>query len=163
MAWQRKSKAKPAASQSDDGGCFLLLFLALWYFGFVSFHSRETGRALERFEDLSAELSKAESKLEEMRLSVARIQIESESLAVRRTNLDEEVQRLETSRAEIALNLETAARLVAPVQPSRLRRILGLLFDGVPGGIVTAIILGAVGLLYRQLQKRNATTHVGTR
>jgi hypothetical protein len=126
------------------------LFLILWYFGFVSFHSRENGRANSRLKDAKAELTQAQEQLSELTRVVQSIKVNSDSLDARRAKLQQQVAELEDARDLIASNLSAASKLVSSAPPSRLDSVLDFLFSGVPGSIIATIIVGACAWLYRR-------------
>lgn len=139
----RRTQGSPnASSKSDDSGCLLVLLGVLWYFGFVSFHSREKGRAIDRLEDVHVELAKAQGRLEQITKVASEIKAEASVLDARRTSLHRKVAELERTRDQIARNLDAAAKAISPQQPaSRWDRLLESIFTGVIGNFVSAGLL----------------------
>lgn len=135
---------KPAPS--SDGGDLLLVILLLWALGFVSFHSRDEGKAINRLKDVQAELRKAEAQLQEISRILPEIQAESAVLEVRRSDLKEQVTRLEKARDGIAANLSLASTMVTSPPRSGWSRFTEGLFTGIVGNLISAGIIFICGL-----------------
>jgi len=74
---KRRGGSRNLQKPSDDGGCLLLLLLVAWGLGFVSFHSRETGRTIARAAELREELANADKRLAELTAVVTAIREQS--------------------------------------------------------------------------------------
>jgi len=153
---RKRAKTEPTVKSSDDAGCVIILVLALWYFGFVSFHSRDTGKALDRLNDIGAELRKAEEQLSGMTVLLDMLKAQADSLGMRRAVLEQQVASLETARDSIGRNLRAASAALTPPPQNWLQKVGRVLFSGVPGNLVAAALLGLVGLLYARVKHKAA-------
>jgi hypothetical protein len=162
MASSRKSRGSPhregvgpnAANSSDDSGCLLILLLALWYFGFVSFHSRDRGRMLNRLGDVQAELSRAQRELGQISKVIADMQSDTVLLGARRVALSRQVSQLERTRNAIAVNLDAASKAISPTQRTRWAAFWGSIFNSVAGNAAYGVLLVVGAPLLRWYKRR---------
>ena len=141
---KRASRSHAGASKSDDGGCLLLLLFALWFFGFVTFHSRERGRAIARMENVSAELQKAESQLKELSGVLTAMSYETVELTEERREVARQVARLERVRTELARSLAAAEVIVSPSQPGWLEILRRWLVESVLGNVAATVLAAPI-------------------
>ena len=153
---RRKSESRPAGSH-DDGGNLLFLLFVLWMFGFVSFHSRETGRAFKRVTELRAELSRADARLAELTNVVGEMRSQSEDLDARRESLRHQVTQLEQVRDRITVSLRADNTLVAQPETGRWQAFGATIFSGVLGNLVAAAIIAVVAWLLGQRAGKAST------
>jgi t-SNARE complex subunit (syntaxin) len=126
------------------------LIFGLWFFGYLSFHSREKGQAISRIENVTAELKEAETQLAQLTIVLEEMKSETAELTEERKALARQVARLERVRTNIAANLDAAEGLVAPARGGRIESARRLLFDGVPGNIVATAIVALFVFVYRR-------------
>jgi hypothetical protein len=150
-----RTRPRPIAAGDDGCGCLLVVLFLLWSFGFVTFHSRETGRVLEHRADLQGQLTKAESQLAEVTVLLGGIRSDLDSLGLQRERLQSQVVQLESVRDSLAVSLSAAATAIAPRPSSWWQRLFRVLFSSVPGEITAAIILLGLGYLWRRLRNRD--------
>ena len=141
---RRTNRPQTATPVGDDGGCLLLLLVALWFFGFVTFHSRERGRAIARMEHVSTELKKAESQLTELTNVLNTMRSETAELTEERRALQRQVVKLERVRTDLAASLSAAHELVNPVRPGLLETLRRWLLGNVLGSIAAAILAAPI-------------------
>ena len=161
---KRVSRALAAGSKGDDGGCLLLLLFALWFFGFVTFHSRERGKAIARMENVSTELQKAESQLKELSDVLTAMRSETAELTEERREVGRQVARLERVRTELSATLAAADVIVKHSRPGWLEQLRRWLLDSVLGNILAAVLAAPVlwylkrvlGPLWARLRGRGA-------
>lgn len=132
---------------TDDAGCLLFLFIILWYFGFLSFHSREAGRDIRRLKDVKTQLAKAESQLSKISELLQAMKKESNFLDAQRAALQSQVSQLEASRDQLAINLRAASEAVAPSSRSRRNAFLETLFSGIIGNLLSGGLIAIGGWL----------------
>ena len=160
---RRNHQASPTPTSGDDVGCLLIALALAWFFGFVSFHSRDTGEAIDRIKDIRVELTKAEAQLRQLTRVVEEIKSDSAVLASRRSALEEQVTQLEETRDQIALNLEAASKLVRPSGKSRWQAFLDTIFTGALGDLLSKAILALVGLFVGKRAWRVLRVRLGQR
>jgi hypothetical protein len=144
-------------TSGDEVGCFLILLLILWSFGFVSFHWRDQDSGATRLEELKVQLSKAEAQLVELTKGLRELERQSESLSAERASLKRQVDELQHTRDEIASALQAAAQTVAPSKSSRFYSFGEYLLNRVIGNLVSAGLLAALAWFHgRRMGRLNA-------
>lgn len=144
-------RSRQSANSVDDGaGCLIVLLFGLWFFGYLSFHSRERGEAISRLSSVTAELKQAETELVQLTTVLEEMKSETAELSEERKALARQVARLERVRSNIASNLDAAEGLVAPARGGRIDAARHLLFDGVPGNIVASALVALFGIVFRK-------------
>lgn len=145
---KRRGGSRNLQKPSDDGGCLLLLLLVAWGLGFVSFHSRETGRTIARAAELREELANADKRLAELTAVVTAIREQSLDLDKERDSLQAQVRQLERARNEIASSLSSAAGLISPTPQGRVLALVENVFTGVIGNLLATGVIGLVAWLW---------------
>lgn len=142
-----------AAGSGDESGCLLLVLLLLWYFGFVTFHSRERGRSIAQLDAVSAQLGSAKSEIANLSQGIAALRIEHDSLEQRGIALATQVVALERTRDALSASLAAADSIISPARQSAVQRTIRALFSGVPGNLAAAAIVALIALLARRVMR----------
>lgn len=152
----REQATPRAANGSDDSGCLVLFILALlWYFGFVSFHSREQGRRLDRLGDVQTELARAQGELRQISKVIADMQSDTVLLGARRVALSRQVSELERTRDAIAANLDAASKAISPPQRTRWSVFWDFIYgSGFAGNAIYGVVIFGGLLLLRWYRRR---------
>lgn len=145
---RRRTTHPNRTSSADDGGCLLVILLLLWSLGFLSFHSRDNGRALKHVADLKGELATTEAKLAELTRVVRELSGQAERLGAHRDSLETQLKQLNQARDQIALSLRAASDLAAPTPSSRWHVLGETIFSGVIGNLISALLLAGVGWIF---------------
>lgn len=146
-----RRKSSSCAGSGDESGFLLLVLLLLWYFGFVTIHSRERGRAIAQIESVSAQLDSTRRELVSLSSGISELRAERDSLSDSRQALEFQVRALEQARDDVASSLATVDSLIAPIRESRAERYFRVAFSGVPGNLVAAGMIFVLGLLGRRI------------
>jgi hypothetical protein len=144
---RRKTHANPTRS-GDDSGCLLVILFLLWSLGFLSFHSRDTGRALERVAELKSELATTETKLADLTRVVRELSVQSDMLGSHRDSLERQVKQLNQARDQVALSLRAASALAAPSPAGRWQALGETVFSGVLGNLISALLVAGIGWFF---------------
>jgi hypothetical protein len=153
----RSSDEESARTSSDDGGCLVVLFLVLWYFGFISFHWRREAAPAAQVADVRAQLAKAQTQLGQVTTVANALRADSAALNARRVVLLEQVTRLERTRDEIGATLAAATRTMSPGTVGKWRERGDAIFTGIAGNLLTlAITSGAAWWLGRRAGRKAA-------
>lgn len=133
----------------------MLILLALWYFGFLSFHSREKGKAIERLADVQTALKKSQIQLAELTSVIDQMKRDASDLETRRSSLEsqravlaDQVSRLGNTRDRIALSLEAASQAVRSSSTGRVQAYTDSLFAGILGNVIAAPIVFVLGFIF---------------
>lgn len=113
----------------------------LWYFGFISFHSRERGRELARLGDIQVQFAKANVQLAEITKVAHEMAAQTDTLDARRATLQRQVTQLERARDQIAISLQTASNAISPPATTWYNGLLQSLFTGVLGNLISVGLL----------------------
>lgn len=150
---------------NDDGcGCAILVIALLWFFGYLSFHSRDQGKANERLSDVTAQLANAERQLAEITRITDQIKTEQGVMDAHRIVLRDQVTQLERARDEIAQSLDAASNIVDPATKNVWRSFMTTLSTGVLGELISAgliaLIAGFFGKRWGAATERKRTASI---
>jgi ABC-type transporter Mla subunit MlaD len=160
MPPSRARRESPVPSSSGDSdGCLFVLILMLWWFGFLTFHSRERGRAIGQLNEATSQLAAARSELAELSTVIADVRTQSAELLDQRETLAGQVGQLERARDEIAASIGAAESIVGPVRESRTRNLLRSIRSSLPGELAGAAVIALLALATRWLRKRGRPRH----
>jgi hypothetical protein len=116
--------------------------------GFISFHSREKGRELDRLGDVQVQLAKAQSQLFGITRVIRVMKGQADVLDVRRATLERQVADLEAARDKIALSLQAASKAVSQPTPTRLQGFLESVFSGVVSNFIWMLLAATAAWIF---------------
>lgn len=155
MRLDRSSRKSPSqASGGDTDGCLFVLVLLLWWFGYLTFHSRERGRAIRQVNEATAQLAAARTELAALSAVIAEMRTQSSELVDERKALARQVGQLERARDDISASIGVVESIVGPIRESRIQSLLRSIRSSLPGELAGAAVIALLALAGRRLRKR---------
>lgn len=137
---RRTAQPSSPAQSSDGGGCLLVVLFVLWWSGFVSFHSRETGRTFQRAKEVQEQLAEAQVELVSLTNALQAMKGAADTLLQRKGELERQVDELENSRERIARSIAAASDAVSAGRRPGWQNWANSVFAGTLGNLLSAAI-----------------------